>query len=391
MTERTAPSTQPAQQAELPEPAAAIEWLQTMMLIRRFEERAGEMYAKAKIGGFLHLAIGEEATIVGSTRALRDCDYLISTYRSHGHTLARGSDPDKVMAELFGRVDGLCKGRGGSMHMFDLERRFMGGYGIVGGNLPLAAGFALASDYLGHDDATLCQFGDGASNQGTFGETMNLAALWSLPVVFMVTNNQFGMGTSLERHSAVTDLMRKGEGFGVPGMRCDGMDVVDTYDVTCEALRIAREERRPVLVEAVTYRFRGHSMADPEEYRTKEQVDQWRRRDPITVFGDQLVEAGILDADERARMDAQTIERVDASVAFADASPFPSPNDLYDDIYVLGDQVRGWYSVDERTPRPHRGEDERGMDRADLPRSAEHAHAGTHAPNATEAAQREEE
>ncbi len=382
MTERVAP---PTEHARLPEPAVATEWLKMMMLIRRFEERAGEMYAKAKVGGFLHLAIGEEATIVGSTRALRDRDYLISTYRSHGHALARGSDPDRVMAELFGRVGGLCKGRGGSMHMFDLDRRFMGGYGIVGGNLPLAAGFALASDYLGTDDATLCQFGDGASNQGTFGETMNLAALWSLPVVFMITNNQFGMGTSLERHSAVTDLLRKGEGFGVPGMRCDGMDVADTYDVTTEALRIAREERRPVLVEAVTYRFRGHSMADPEEYRTKEQVDQWRKRDPLAVFGGQLVEAGVLDADERARMDSRAIERVDAAVAFADASPHPSPNALYDDIYVLGDQVRGWYSVDERTPTPHRGEDERGMDHADLPRSAEHGHAGTHAPNASEA------
>src|ERR687890_1006071 len=283
----------------LPEPGGAREWLAAMMLIRRFEERAGEMYAKTKVGGFLHLAIGEEATIVGSTRALRDQDYLISTYRSHGHTLARGSDPDRVMAELFGRVDGLCHGRGGSMHMFDLDKRFMGGYGIVGGNLPLAAGFALASDYLGRDDATLCQFGDGASNQGTFGETMNLAALWRLPVVFMVTNNQFGMGTALERHSAVTDLMRKGEGFGVPGMRCDGMDVVDTYNVTSEALRIVREERRPVLVEAVTYRFRGHSMADPEEYRTKEQVDEWRRRDPITVFGDLLVAAGTVEAGGR--------------------------------------------------------------------------------------------
>ncbi len=373
MIERVAPSTQPA---ELPEPAVAIEWLNTMLLIRRFEERAGEMYAKAKVGGFLHLAIGEEATIVGSTRALRDQDYLISTYRSHGHTLTRGSDPDRVMAELFGRVDGLCKGRGGSMHMFDLERRFMGGYGIVGGNLPLAAGFALASDYLGHDDATLCQFGDGASNQGTFGETMNLAALWSLPVVFMITNNQFGMGTALERHSAMTDLLRKGEGFGVPGMRCDGMDVVDTYNVTTEALRIAREERRPVLVEAVTYRFRGHSMADPEEYRTKEQVDEWRKRDPLAVFGDQLVAAGMLDADERERMDRETVARIDQAVAFADASPHPAPTALYEDIYVLGDQVRGWYSVDERTPTPHRGEDEHRMDSADLPRSAEHAGSG---------------
>ena len=386
MAERVA---QPAEHAGLPEPGVAREWLQAMMLIRRFEERAGEMYAKAKIGGFLHLAIGEEATIVGSTRALRDEDYLISTYRSHGHTLARGSDPNRVMAELFGRVDGLCNGRGGSMHMFDLENRFMGGYGIVGGNLPLAAGFALASDYLGHDEVTLCQFGDGASNQGTFGETMNLAALWRLPVVFMVTNNQFGMGTALERHSAVTDLMRKGEGFGVPGMRCDGMDVVDTYTVTREALRIARDERRPVLVEAVTYRFRGHSMADPEEYRTKEQVDEWRKRDPIAVFGDQLVEAGIVGEDEREAMDRETIERVDAAVAFADASPHPSPNALYDDIYVLGDQVRGWYSVDERTPTPHRGEDEGAMDRADLPHAAEHAARVT--PKPADDAQREED
>ncbi len=358
-----------ARHSELPEPEVAREWLFTMTLIRRFEERAGEMYAKAKVGGFLHLAIGEEATIVGSTRALRDEDYLISTYRSHGHALARGSDPNRVMAELFGRVDGLCKGRGGSMHMFDLEKRFMGGYGIVGGNLPIAAGFALASDYLGNEDATLCQFGDGASNQGTFGETMNLAALWKLPVVFMITNNRFGMGTSLERHSAMTDLLRKGEGFGVPGMRCDGMDVADTWRVTREALAIARDERRPVLVEALTYRFRGHSMADPEEYRTKEQVDEWRKRDPLVVFGDQLVEAGILDAEGRAQLDREAVERVDAAVAFADASPHPGPTALYDDVYVLGDQVRGWYSVDERTPTPHRGEDERGMDSADLPRS----------------------
>jgi pyruvate dehydrogenase E1 component alpha subunit len=386
MAERVA---QPAEHAGLPEPAVAREWLQAMMLIRRFEERAGEMYAKAKVGGFLHLAIGEEATIVGSTRALRDQDYLISTYRSHGHTLARGSDPNRVMAELFGRVDGLCNGRGGSMHMFDLERRFMGGYGIVGGNLPLAAGFALASDYLGRDEVTLCQFGDGASNQGTFGETMNLAALWKLPVVFMITNNQFGMGTALERHSAITDLLRKGEGFGVPGMRCDGMDVMDTYSVTSEALRIVREERRPVLVEAVTYRFRGHSMADPEEYRTKEQVDAWRKRDPIAVFGDELVSAGHLSEDERDARDAETIERVDAAVAFADASPHPSPNALYDDIYVLGDQVRGWYSVDERTPTPHRGEDESAMDRADLPHAAEHSGGVT--PKPADDAQREED
>jgi pyruvate dehydrogenase E1 component alpha subunit len=345
----------------LPEPDEAREWLQTMVLIRRFEERAGEMYAKAKVGGFLHLAIGEEATIVGACRAMRDDDYLISTYRSHGHALARGTDPNPVMAELFGRDTGVSRGRGGSMHMFDLSKRFMGGYGIVGGNLPIAAGMALASAYQGLDEVTVCVFGDGASNQGTFGETLNLAALWKLPVVFMVTNNQFGMGTALERHSAVTDLHRRGEGFGVPGMRCDGMEVVDTHEVMREAIRRAREERQPILVEAITYRFRGHSMADPEEYRTKEQVAEWRKRDPITNFADRLVADGVLDESEPERIDAETVKLVDEAVAFADRSDFPPPESLYDHIYVLGDQVKGWYSVDERSAGVHKGEDERAL------------------------------
>ncbi len=346
----------------LPEPDAAREWLATMLLIRRFEERAGELYAKAKIGGFLHLAIGEEATIVGAARALRDSDYLISTYRSHGHAIARGTPPDRVMAELFGKEGGCSRGRGGSMHMFDLERRFMGGYGIVGGNLPIAAGFGLSADLLRTDDATLCMFGDGASNQGTFGETMNLAALWRLPVVFMVSNNQFGMGTALARHSAVTDLQRKGESFGVPGVRCDGMDVADTHRTIVDALARARDERQPVLVEAVTYRFRGHSMADPEEYRTREQVAEWRRRDPIALFSARLIDAGVLDQAAVDQLDADALARVDEAVAFADASPFPAPESLYDNVYALGDQVRGWYSVDERSPGVHRGEDERDRD-----------------------------
>jgi pyruvate dehydrogenase E1 component alpha subunit len=219
----------------------------------------------------------------------------------------------------------------------------------------------LASDYLGTEDATLCQFGDGASNQGTFGETMNLAALWKLPVVFMVTNNQFGMGTALERHSAVTDLQVKGEGFGVPGMECDGMDVLDTFHVTQEALRIAREERRPVLVEAITYRFRGHSMADPEEYRTKEQVEEWRKRDPIQQWGERLEAEGIVSADEREQFDQDAIAQIDDAVAFADESEMPAPESLYDDVYVLGGQVHGWYSVDERSAGVHKGEDEREL------------------------------
>jgi pyruvate dehydrogenase E1 component alpha subunit len=340
----------------LPEADAAREWLATMMLIRRFEERAGEMYAKAKVGGFLHLAIGEEATIVGAVRAMRDEDYLISTYRSHGHALARGTDPNRVMAELFGREEGVSRGRGGSMHMFDLEKRFMGGYGIVGGNLPLSVGMALSSDYRGTEEVTVCVFGDGAANQGTFGETLNLAALWKLPVVFMVTNNQFGMGTALERHSAVTDLHRRGDGFGVPGMRCDGMDVVETYHVITEAIRRAREDRQPVLVEAITYRFRGHSMADPEEYRSKEQVAEWRKRDPITTFADRLYEEEFLEDGEADKLDEAATKRIDEAVAFADKSEFPPPESLYDHIYVLGDQVRGWYSVDERSAGVQRGE-----------------------------------
>ena len=368
MADHSAQATEEQRTGEraLPDADTAREWLRTMLLIRRFEERAGEMYAKAKVGGFLHLAIGEEATIVGAARALRAQDYLISTYRSHGHAISRGTPTGAVMAELFGREGGCCRGRGGSMHMFDLERRFMGGYGIVGGNLPLGAGIAMACDYRGGDEVTLCVFGDGAVNQGTFGETMNLAALWDLPIVFMVTNNQFGMGTALERHSAVTDLMRRGEGFGVPGVRCDGMDVVETYEVVGEALRTAREERRPTLVEAVTYRFRGHSMADPEEYRSKEQVEEWRRRDPIKVFGERLAEEGVLDDSERERLDAEVVEEVDRAVAFADDSPFPSPESLYDDVYVLGDQVSGWYAIDSRSPGVHKGEDERSMAAEDV-------------------------
>jgi pyruvate dehydrogenase E1 component alpha subunit len=335
----------------LPPPQEAREWLETMTLIRRFEERAGEMYARAKIGGFLHLSIGEEATIVGSARALRDTDYLISTYRSHGHALVRGTPPENVMAELFGRVDGICHGRGGSMHMFDLARRFMGGYGIVGGNLPIAAGIALSSDYSQRDEVTLCQFGDGASNQGTFGETLNLAALWRLPVVFMVTNNQFGMGTALGRHSAVTDLQRKGESLGVPGVRCDGMDVVETHAVVAETVERVREERRPLLIEAVTYRFRGHSMADPEQYRSKEEVEAWRQRDPVPTFGERLLAEGVLTREDLDTIDVTALARVDAAVEFADASPFPQPSELFDDIYVLPDRSHGWYSVETTEER----------------------------------------
>jgi pyruvate dehydrogenase E1 component alpha subunit len=339
--------------------------LTKMMLIRRFEERAGEMYAKAKIGGFLHLCIGEEATIVGATQALRETDYLMSTYREHGQALARGTEPKAVMAELFGKVDGTSGGRGGSMHLFDMEKRFLGGYGIVGGSLPLSAGVALAADYTETEDAVLSMMGDGATNQGTFGETMNLAALWKLPVVFLIINNQFGMGTALHRHSAVTDLSRKSEGFGVPGTKCDGMDVLDVHSVVGDALKKAREDRQPQLVEAVTYRYRGHSMADPEEYRTKEEVEEWRKREPIRAFSERLVEEDVLSEEEIEKIDAAAIETVDEAVKFADGSPFPDLDSLYDDVYVYSGDVPGWWTIDERSPEPHRGEHER--EAGDLP------------------------
>ena len=343
----------------LPDEETCRELLETMALIRRFEEEAGRQYQQAKAGGFLHLAIGEEATIVGTTSVMRPEDYLIGTYRTHGHAIARGTDPKKVMAELFGREDGCSRGRGGSMHIFDLEHRFMGGYGIVGGNLPIAAGLALASDYRGDDAVTVCMFGDGASNSGNFGETMNLAALWKLPVVFLVENNLYGMGTSIERHSAVTDLSRKAEGLGVPGVRVDGMDVLAVRETVSEHIRRAREDRQPTLVEAFTYRFRGHSAADPEVYRTKEEVEEWRKKDPITVFRDRLLADGVISEQEVGQMRERVEQRVVDAVAFADASPEPPLESLYDHLYVVGDQVPGWYAVDERTPEPHRGEEER--------------------------------
>jgi pyruvate dehydrogenase E1 component alpha subunit len=344
---------------KLPDPATCRELLSKMALIRRFEEEAGRQYQRAKAGGFLHLAIGEEATIVGTTSVMRDDDYLIGTYRTHGHAIARGTDPKRVMAELFGRVDGTSGGRGGSMHIFDLEHRFMGGYGIVGGSLPLAAGFGLSADYLGEDWVTVCMFGDGASNTGNFGETMNLSALWKLPVVYLVENNLYGMGTSLERHSAVTDLSRKAEGYGVPGVRVDGMDVLAVRETVAEHIRIAREERQPTLIEAFTYRYRGHSAADPEVYREKAEVEEWQQKDPIETFAARLVSEKVLTPEEVEEIRAEAERIVLEAVEFAEASPEPQLDSLYDNLYVYGEQVPGWYAVDERSPDPHPGEEER--------------------------------
>jgi pyruvate dehydrogenase E1 component alpha subunit len=345
---------------DLPDASTCYELLARMALIRRFEEEAGRQYQRAKAGGFLHLAIGEEATIVGVAAAMRDEDYLIGTYRTHGHAIARGTDPKRVMAELFGRVDGTSGGRGGSMHIFDAEHRFMGGYGIVGGNLPIAAGLALACDYKGEDAITVCMFGDGASNAGNFGETMNLAALWSLPVLFLVENNLYGMGTSVERHSAQTDLSKKAEGYGIPGRRIDGMDVLAVREAVAEGIRLAREERRPTMLEAFTYRFRGHSAADPEVYREREEVEEWQEKDPIEGFAQRCVETGVLGEREVREVRDKAEQAVLAAVEFADASSEPPLDTLYENLYML-DSAAGWYAVDERSPEPHRGEREGEM------------------------------
>ena len=341
--------------AELPDRQESLELLGRMCLIRRFEEEAGRQYQRAKAGGFLHLAIGEEATIVGTTSVMREDDYLIGTYRTHGHALARGTPANEVMAELFGRQTGTSGGRGGSMHIFDAGRRFMGGYGIVGGNLPLAAGLALASQYRDEDTVTVCMFGDGASNTGNFGETMNLAALWKLPVLFLVENNLYGMGTSLERHSAVTDLSHKAAGYGIEGERIDGMNVLEVRERVGEHLETGRSEGRPSLVEAFTYRYRGHSAADPEVYREKSEVEEWREKDPIENFIRLCCDQGVLSDDdvEAARREAD--ETVEAAVKFADESPEPALESLYEELYVVSETM-GWYAVDERSPEPHRGE-----------------------------------
>jgi pyruvate dehydrogenase E1 component alpha subunit len=358
--------------AALPDAPTCFELLARMALIRRFEEEAGRQYQRAKAGGFLHLAIGEEATIVGTASVMRPGDYLIGTYRTHGHAIARGTDPARVMAELFGRVDGTSGGRGGSMHIFDAERRFMGGYGIVGGNLPLAAGLALSSQYRGEDDVTVCMFGDGASNTGNFGETMNLAALWRLPVLFLVENNLYGMGTAVERHSAQTDLSQKAEGYGIPGRRVDGMDVIAVREGVAAGLRAAREEERPTLLEAFTYRFRGHSAADPEVYREREEVEEWREKDPIESFARRCVAAGVLGEREARQARELAEDEVLRAVEFAESSPEPPLDTMYEHLYALTEYPGGWYAVDERSPEPHRGEHE-----AEMPaRARELAEAG---------------
>src|SRR5437667_4358455 len=299
--------------------------LHDMLLIRRFEEKAAEAYALGKVGGFLHLYIGEEAVAVGATSVLRADDYAISAYRDHGHCLAKGADPRRVMAELFGRRDGLSKGKGGSMHLFDRSVNFLGGHAIVGAHLPLATGAAFAIKYQGGDQVVLCFFGDGAVPEGEFHESLNLAALWKLPVIFICENNRYAMGTAIHRALAQTEIWRFAETYGIRGEAVDGMDVLAVRDCVGRAVERARREGVPAFVEARTYRFRGHSMRDPAGavYRTREEVEREKLRDPISLFREKALKAGWLsEADVRA-IEKDVNDRIDDAVAFADASPEP--------------------------------------------------------------------
>ena len=313
----------------------ARQLLSQMMLIRRFEEKAAEYYALGKIGGFLHLYIGEEAVAVGATSVLRPDDYAISAYREHGHCLAKGSDPRRAMAELFGRRDGLSKGKGGSMHLFDKATNFLGGHAIVGAHLPLAAGVAFGIKYQGGDQVIVCYFGDGAVPEGEFHEAMNLSALWKLPVVYICENNRYAMGTSVERALAQTEIWRYAETYGIVGERVDGMDVLAVREVVGRAVARARAEHAPTLIEADTYRFRGHSMRDPAGavYRTKEEVEREKLRDPIVLFREGCLRQGVLDEADVKAIEKDVNDVVDEAVAFAEASPEPPLEWLFTDIY----------------------------------------------------------
>lgn len=322
-------------------------WLYYMKLIRRFEEAAGQGYNRARIGGFLHLGIGEEACIVGSVAALSPQDYLLCTYRSHGHALARGTSPESVMAELYGRAPGTSGGKGGSMHIYDGDRRFLGGYGIVGGNIPLAAGVALAVKRQEEDAGVLCQFGDGAANTGNLSETLNMAALWRLPIVFMITNNQYGMGTSLDRHAADSDLSRRGKPYGIEGRQVDGMSIEAVYEAVSEAMHDSKSGQRPIILEALTYRFRGHSAADPEVYRSREEVDAWKEsRDPIALYEAELLQEGVISPEQAKQLSSKADQVTEQAEEFAEQAPVPEAQSLLQDVYLETENTRGALEVE---------------------------------------------
>jgi pyruvate dehydrogenase E1 component alpha subunit len=315
-----------------------VGYYRQMALIRAFELRASEMYQRARIGGYCHLNLGEEATVVGLVAALQQHDYLFTTYREHGYALARGLSPSAVMAELFGKSTGSSGGWGGSMHLFNANLRFMGGYGIVGGQLPPATGAALAISYRSdpgpESEAVLCVLGDGATNIGAFHESLNLASIWRLPIVYAIVNNGWGMGTTVEAASGEPELYKRGCSYRIPGVRVDGDDPIAVLQATAAALEAARSQRQPAIVEALCQRLRGHSVVDPARYRTPEQVERATKADPLPAFRARLHGAGVLDDEMAKQIQKEVEELVAEAVSFAEESPFPDPSQLFDVVYA---------------------------------------------------------
>jgi len=332
MSQTHADTRIPPEMAHIPR-EKHVEMYRAMLLVRRFEEMAGKMYMQANIGGFCHLYIGQEAVGVGVISTLRPDDYVMGTYREHGQALAAGCDPKAVMAELFGRSTGVSGGRGGSMHLFDRSHNFMGGDGIVAGGLPLAAGVGLAIRYRGGDQVCVCFFGDGAVNEGAFHEALNLAGLWHLPVVFVCENNLYGMGTYVGRASAVPDLSLRASACGMQSVQVDGMDILAVRRAADAVVKECRQGDGPWFVEARTYRFRGHSMADPATYRTKDEVEAWRVRDPIGIYQHRLQQAGLLTDGDVQSISAEIDALVEQCVQYANASPAPPPQSLHHNVY----------------------------------------------------------
>ncbi len=312
-----------------------VDYYRQMLLIRRFEEASGRFYMQGKIRGFIHLYIGQEAVAVGAISALGPEDYVISHHRDHGHALAKGLDPKKAMAELFGKATGTSGGRGGSMHLFDLEHNFMGGYAIVAGQMPIAVGLALACQMRRDDRVVMCFFGDGAVNQGEFHESLNLASLWKLPVLFFLENNMYGMGTHVDQtHAGGKDIYLAAETYKIPAAQIDGMDVFAVNEATTEALRRVRSGSGPVFLEAITYRYRGHSASDPSQYRDSSEVEEWRSKDPIEQLKSLSSQASLLTDDELQDIESKVDTEIDEAVQFAEDSPVPEPGSLHDDVYA---------------------------------------------------------
>lgn len=315
--------------------AFLLDLMEQMLLIRRFEEKSAQMYGLRKIGGFCHLYIGQEAVAVGSIAALDlKKDYVLTGYRDHGHALACGMSANAAMAELFGKATGCSKGKGGSMHMFDVENHMLGGNGIVGGHIPVAAGVAFKIKYNKENGVVLCYFGDGAIHQGVFHETLNMARIWNLPIVFICENNQYGMGTDFRRVSSVHDFSIMGASYDIPGWQVDGMKVLEVYEETKKAADLAREKGMPSFLEIKTYRYRGHSMSDPAKYRTKEELEEYKNLDPILMLKADLFEAGLMNDDEFKEMDKRCKAISEESVRFAENSPEPELKAMYEDIYA---------------------------------------------------------